>query len=77
MWLKKRGAKDYIDFVLSNWPKLKKTYKINGVPTIPVIWGFRNSFMAEMKGHTEGARKSRTHRETSSAETAVAGDWDA
>lgn len=51
------SIKKIIDFIFDNWPNLKAKFNIEGLPSISILWGFRNSIVPLALGDaTENAK---------------------
>jgi hypothetical protein len=43
-------AKKIVDYMFGNWPALMKEFNISGLPSMAIMWGFRNSIVPRAMG---------------------------
>jgi hypothetical protein len=71
-WLKPKGAKRLLEYVVSNWQELADHFGIKAsIPTVPIIYGFRQSLVDAMENGLRSlpAVESRTHRDDFEGDT--------
>jgi hypothetical protein len=49
--------KKIIDFLFSNWSNLQSQFNIQGLPSISILWGFRDSIVPQALGDATGSKK--------------------
>ena len=54
---------DLLEFVCKKWDKLKMKYRLSGLPGMGVIWGYRTTFIGDMREAQRAKNKRRADAE--------------